>query len=63
MFLPGMTEKFIETTMKGYEMQFGNQFGKVVPGIFTDEPNIVTSGGLRWTPDLFEQFEKKWGVE
>lgn len=63
MFLPGMTEKFIETTMKGYEMQFGNQFGKVVPGIFTDEPNIVTSGGLRWTPDLFEQFEKRWGYD
>ena len=61
LLLLGVTEKFIETTMRGYEKQVGNQFGKTIPGIFTDEPNIVTSGGLRWTPDLFEQFEKRWG--
>lgn len=63
LLLPGVTEKFIETTMRGYEKQVGNQFGKTIPGIFTDEPNIVTSGGLRWTPDLFEQFEKRWGYD
>jgi hypothetical protein len=60
---PGVTEKFIEVTMRGYEKSLGNEFGKAVPGIFTDEPNIVTSGGLRWTPDLFDVFQKQWGYD
>jgi len=63
LLLPGVTEKFIEVTMKGYEQQFSNKFGKVVPGVFTDEPNIVTSGGHRWTPDLFEVFKNRWGYD
>ena len=59
----GVTEKFIEITMKGYEKSFKSEFGKAIPGIFTDEPNIVTSGGLRWTPDLFEVFKKQWSYD
>lgn len=61
---PGVTEKFIELTMTGYEERIGEDFGKSVPGVFTDEPNIAPQGGrglIRWTPDLFEQFEKRWG--
>jgi hypothetical protein len=59
---PGVTEKFIELTMPGYEKSIGSEFGKTVPGIFTDEPNInpPLRGALRWTPDLFEQFQKRW---
>jgi len=61
---PGVTEKFIELTMtQGYEKWFKEEFGKAIPGIFTDEPNIVTSGGLRWTPDLFEVFQQQWGYD
>lgn len=60
LILPGVTQKFIETTMTGYEKSFGEEFGKTVPGIFTDEPEIVSSGGIRWTPDLFEVFEQRW---
>ena len=63
LLVPGVTEKFIELTMKGYEKSFKNEFGKAIPGIFTDEPNIVTSGGFRWTPDLFEVFQKQWGYD
>ena len=63
LLLPGVTEKFIELTMKGYEKSLKDEFGKGVPGIFTDEPNIVTSGGHRWTPDLFEVFQKQWGYD
>ena len=59
----GVTEKFIDVTMKGYEKTIGDEFGKTVPGVFTDEPNIVTSGGLRWTPDLFDVFQKQWGYD
>ncbi len=60
---PGVTEKFMEITMPGYEKTLGSEFGKRVPGIFTDEPNTNTrsAGPIRYTPDLYEQFEKQWG--
>lgn len=63
LLVPGVTEKFIDITMKGYEKNLKGEFGKTVPGIFTDEPNIVTSGGLRWTPDLFDVFQQQWGYD
>ncbi|MCB7447354.1 hypothetical protein LI298_28645, partial [Bacteroides thetaiotaomicron] len=28
-----------------------------------DEPCIPSSGGVRWTPDLFEVFRKQWGYD
>src|SRR5664280_1840638 len=57
---PGVTQKFIEVTMKGYEKYLGAEFGKTIPGTFTDEPQIESPGGIRWTPDLFDVFRKKW---
>ena len=36
----GVTQKFMEITMKGYEKVGSHQFGKLIPGIFTDEPQI-----------------------
>jgi len=63
---PGVTEKFIELTMRGYEKAIGADFGKAVPGIFTDEPNIIAPvrrNGIRWTPDLFEQFQKRFNYD
>jgi len=62
---PGVTEKFIELTMRGYERAIGRHFGRTVPGIFTDEPHInpPAKGSIRWTPDLFERFERRWGYD
>lgn len=62
---PGVTEKFIEVTMRGYERSIGSEFGRTVPGIFTDEPHIrpPVPNAMRWTPDLFEQFRKRWGYD
>jgi hypothetical protein len=57
---PGVTQKFINITMSGYEKYIGTEFGKTVPGTFTDEPQIGSPGGIRWTPDLFEVFMKQW---
>lgn len=63
----GITEKFIKLTMEGYEDYIGDEFGKLVPGIFTDEPNINTIGGgrtvIRYTPVLLNRFEKKYGYQ
>ena len=56
----GVTQKFIDVTMKGYEKNIGTEFGNTVPGIFTDEPQIESPSGIRWTPDLFNAFMKHW---
>lgn len=58
---PGVTEKFIEVTHEAYKRELGDEFGKRIPGIFTDEPEIRPAGGLPWTPDLPEQFQRRWG--
>lgn len=60
---PGVTQKFIDVTMKGYEKYMGPEFGKTIPGTFTDEPQIESPGGIRWTPDLFDVFMKKWNYD
>jgi hypothetical protein len=59
----GVTDKFIGLTMTGYEKIAGNEFGITVPGTFTDEPQINSPGGIRYTPDLFDQFREKWGYD
>ncbi len=63
--LPGVTEKFLELTMKGYERAMGAEFGRWTPGIFTDEPGIQTPGRnqVRWTPDLFARFLTRWNYD
>ncbi len=63
LLLPGVTQKFIEITMTGYEKNIGKEFGKTVPGTFTDEPEISSPGGIRWTPDLFDVFLKQWNYD
>ena len=63
LLVPGVTEKFIDITMKGYQENIKDEFNKTVKGIFSDEPNIGSPGGIRWTPDLFEVFRGKWGYD
>jgi len=46
---PGVTEKFLDVTMEPYRREIGKQFGKRVPGVFTDEPNIRPVGDLPWS--------------
>ena len=58
---PGVTQKFLEITAEPYRKRFGKDFGKYVPGIFTDEPELGNCQGLGWTADLPERFEKRWG--
>jgi hypothetical protein len=60
---PGVTEKFIEITMEAYRRQIGDQFGKRVPGWFTDEPHLAPAGGLHWSDHLPELFQKRWGYD
>jgi len=64
---PGVTEKFMEITMtEGYE-QNSADFGNTLSGIFTDEPNLESAlshgSFMRWTPDLWEAFQERWGYD
>jgi len=58
---PGVTEKFIQVTHEAYKRELGSEFGKRIPGIFTDEPEITPAGGRPWTEDLPAQFQQRWG--
>jgi len=58
---PGVTEKFLATTMDAYTREIGEYYGKRVPGVFTDEPHLAPAGGLPWTDDLPDVFKKRWG--
>jgi hypothetical protein len=60
---PGVTQKFLEITMDAYTRNIGDQYGKRVPGAFTDEPQITPAGGLPWADDLPQQFQKRWGYD
>ncbi|MDR1493246.1 MAG: hypothetical protein LBT05_11055 [Planctomycetaceae bacterium] len=57
----GVTEKFIEITLEPYRKRFGEQFGKRLPGWFTDEPHLQAAGGLTWNEEIPQLFEKKFG--
>jgi hypothetical protein len=57
---PGVTEKFIQITFDAYAEQVGDQFGRRIPGIFTDEPHLWSWGGVHWNEQLREAFQKRW---
>jgi len=71
---PEAIEKFIEVTHEAYFNEVGENFGKTVPAIFTDEPhhsdmdqlafahdtNDIT---LSWTHNFDETFLKEYGFD
>lgn len=73
---PVAVKKFIEVTHENYKKYCGKYFGKVIPGIFTDEPNfgIVYSAynspsekeisiSIPWTEKLPYIFKKRYGYD
>jgi hypothetical protein len=64
LLLEGVTETFIDITMTPHEKVAGRDFGKAVPGIFSDEPHIgPPHGSVRYSPVLFDAFRKRWGYD
>jgi hypothetical protein len=65
LLLKGVTEKFIDITFSGYKHAVGEDFGKTIPGIFSDEPNTDSDIGesVRWTPGLASRFRKRNGYD
>lgn len=64
-------DRFIEVTHEIYAKEIGANFGKTVPTIFTDEPQVFTSQPLKsgfdkeaklpWTFDFDETYKKAFG--
>jgi hypothetical protein len=66
--------RFIEITHEKYKSKVGNEFGKVIPRIFTDEPQFAHKTQLRdarqrqdvfmpWSLDLPETFKNRYGYD
>ncbi len=66
---PDAVAAFLEITYEAYREEVGDKFGKTVPGIFTDEPNVfaveVRSGrrALPWTDELPTYFQERRGYD
>ncbi|MFH1226940.1 MAG: glycosyl hydrolase, partial [Planctomycetota bacterium] len=62
---PDTVKAFIDTTYEAYKNEVGAEFGRTIPGMFTDEPNIAgfipNRKGIKWIPwtgifvDFFRQ--------
>ena len=70
---PEAVKTFLDMTMEGYNRRFRNDYGKTVPGIFTDEPNYTPYlggvhscdmvGAMPWTRLLPERFRERFGYD
>lgn len=71
---PEAMRAFVATTHETYKSAVGDEFGKTVPAIFTDEPQFAmkkrlahASGKadvfLPWTGDLAASYEKQYGSD
>ncbi|MCK9266064.1 hypothetical protein M0P98_04170 [bacterium] len=59
---PEAVKDFIRLTHDVYYKQFGVNFGKRIPGIFTDEPNLIRPAtGIPWYEGLPQQYFKWTG--
>nr|MDO8076780.1 glycosyl hydrolase [Candidatus Freyarchaeota archaeon] len=52
---------FIEYTHEEYRKRFKDDFGDLIPGVFTDEP--ANYRGLPWTDGFLEEFRKRKGYD
>lgn len=65
---PEAVREFIRLTHEAYRKRCGKHFGKVVPGIFTDEPHVEPNNARRgealpWTGKLPAVFRKRYGYD
>jgi hypothetical protein len=63
-------DKFIETTHEKYKSEVSDEFGKSVPGIFSDEPRYAYAFeenedrcSIAWSDELPELFKKRYGYD
>ncbi|OGV92322.1 MAG: hypothetical protein A3K19_03015, partial [Lentisphaerae bacterium RIFOXYB12_FULL_65_16] len=64
MLNPDAVDAFLRSTHDQYAAQFQFEFGKSIPGVFTDEPHIAPSVGpfaVTWTETLEAEFNSQHG--
>ena len=59
---PDAVDFFIQTTHEEYYRRFGDRFGKLIKGIFTDEPSFGYAT-TRLTPNASSKFQIAWYPE
>ena len=57
-----ITRKFIEATHEQYKKLLGDDFGKIMPGFFTDEPQYYRWATV-WSDTLPAEFKKRFGYD
>ncbi len=66
---PESTERFLELTHEKYKAAVGHEFGKQVPGFFTDEPAMyyyqvgMQNHVLPWSRQMFKIFRERRGYD
>ena len=66
---PESTSKFIEITHEQYKIAVGEDFGKIVPGFYTDEPAMhyyhvgIDNYVVPWSHQMFKIFREKRGYD
>lgn len=69
-----MTNRFVELTHEVYKKHVGDEFGKTIPSMFTDEPQICPSSTLNtsdgegevflpWTPGILDSIKAAKGID
>ncbi|MBA4386710.1 MAG: hypothetical protein C0404_01945 [Verrucomicrobia bacterium] len=59
---PEAVKAFIHCTHEAYKRVVGHEFGKTIPGIFTDEPHYA-SFTLPWTGRFASEFRRRMGYD
>ena len=65
-FAPEAVRRFIEMTHELYKKEFGDEFGKTIRGIFTDEPFLnVYSYAVRFTVNdgIVSELKRRYGLD
>ncbi len=66
---PNAVRAFIDSTHEKYRKRFGQYFGTVIPGIFTDEPimrlreswTTLQADYVPYSPSMHERYERNYG--
>lgn len=59
---PEVVRAFIDSTYEKYYSRFKDEFGKGMPGFFTDEPQYA-KGKIPWSYILPKRFKEKYGYD
>jgi len=53
------TQEFLKQTYERYQATVGGEFGRAIPGVFTDEPQYAGAGHrVPWSPHLVRYFQR-----